>query len=201
MDTRKTTILFRLALTSILCTSLFVSCREDKELDDKTRTALIEKGKQISASLSGALLTKLSSEIQANGTVEAIKYCSVNALPLTDSIAKLEKVKISRVSHKNRNPANAANEEEMALIKNYIAQIEKGAATAPVITTGKGKYTYYAPVVIAMPTCLKCHGKPDTDIDAEVLNALKTLYPEDQATGFAMGELRGLFKIEFDDKR
>lgn len=188
-------------MSGILFVAFLNSCQQDKELDEKTRTALTEKGKQISTNLSGALLTKLSSEIQENGTVEAIKYCSVNALPLTDSISKLEQVKISRVSHKNRNPANSANEEEMALIKNYIAQIEKGAATAPVITTSKGKHTYYAPIVIAMPTCLKCHGRPGTDIDAEVTSTLKTLYPEDKATGFAMGELRGLFKIEFADKK
>ena len=189
-----------LALSIWLATS-FISCSQSKEPDEKTRAALMEKGKRISSNLSGALQAKLSSEIQENGITEAIKYCSVNALPLTDSISKAEQVKISRISHRNRNPLNAANSEEIELIKKYVLEMETGVALAPTVVTKNSKHTYYAPIVIAMPTCLKCHGQPGTDIDAQVMNTLNTLYPEDKATGFEMGELRGLFKIEFSGDR
>lgn len=193
------TIPFLVALAmGVLFGSSLASCNQSKEPDEKTRTALMEKGKRISSNLSGALLAKLSSEIQENGITEAIQYCSVNALPITDSISKAEQVKISRISHRNRNPLNAANSEEIELIKKYISQIETAGALTPTIVTRDNKHTYYAPIVIAMPTCLKCHGKPDTDIDAQVMSTLNTIYPEDKATGFEMGELRGLFKIEFE---
>ena len=158
----------------------------------------MERGKQISSNLSSALLVKLSSEIQEHGITDAIKYCSVHALPLTDSISNAEKVVISRVSHKNRNPLNAANNEEMELIKKYITQIENGTSLLPTVVEKEKRHIYYSPIVISMPTCLKCHGKPDTDIDVPVLNTLNALYPEDKATGFEMGQLRGLFKVEFE---
>jgi hypothetical protein len=47
----------------------------------------------------------------------------------------------------------------------------------------------------AIPTqkiCLGCHGK---SIDPQVKAKLEALYPEDRATGFSEGDLRGAFVI------
>jgi hypothetical protein len=40
------------------------------------------------------------------------------------------------------------------------------------------------------------HGDPDT-FAPEVSQALQKLYPDDAATGFAIGDLRGAFRVEF----
>ena len=44
--------------------------------------------------------------------------------------------------------------------------------------------------------CLNCHGK---DIDREVVARIDALYPEDRARGYAVGDLRGVFWVEFSD--
>jgi len=47
----------------------------------------------------------------------------------------------------------------------------------------------------AIPTgevCLKCHG---SNIAEPVQASLNELYPDDQATGFALGDIRGAFTI------
>jgi len=44
--------------------------------------------------------------------------------------------------------------------------------------------------------CLACHGD---NIAPEVTAAIRAHYPEDQATGFATGQLRGAFSIRWDD--
>ena len=47
----------------------------------------------------------------------------------------------------------------------------------------------------AIPTgevCLKCHG---SNVAPDVKAAIGELYPEDQATGFKAGELRGAFSV------
>ncbi len=188
------------ALLAIFVFAVFLmfSCKQSTELDDKTRTELIEKGTRISTKLSGALQQKLSSEIQENGLVEAIKYCTVHALPLTDSLSNEEHVRISRVSHNNRNPKNTINPDEVELSKKYISQLEQRAPLAPTIVTKDGQHIFYSPIIISMPTCLKCHGKTGSDIDPQVMQVLQEQYPNDKATGFEMGQLRGLFKIEFD---
>jgi hypothetical protein len=40
--------------------------------------------------------------------------------------------------------------------------------------------------------CLTCHG---SDIAPELRTEINTYYPEDMATGFELGELRGAFTI------
>jgi hypothetical protein len=45
--------------------------------------------------------------------------------------------------------------------------------------------------------CLQCHG---ANIAPPVAAKLAELYPEDQATGFAAGDFRGLFWVELDPR-
>jgi hypothetical protein len=42
--------------------------------------------------------------------------------------------------------------------------------------------------------CLACHG-PAEVLPNEVKQALKTKYPNDQATGYTAGQLRGAFSV------
>ena len=45
------------------------------------------------------------------------------------------------------------------------------------------------PIFIAGLVCLQCHGAPDKFAPG-VADALKEFYPYDQATGYAVGDLR-----------
>ena len=47
--------------------------------------------------------------------------------------------------------------------------------------------------------CLQCHGKVD-DLAPEVRDVLAKNYPQDRATGFAAGDLRGWFWVEVPAK-
>ena len=57
-----------------------------------------------------------------------------------------------------------------------------------------GELGAFLPIKLAAP-CLACHGPAD-DLDEDVRSALAESYPDDQATGFAEGDLRGWFWIE-----
>ena len=60
-----------------------------------------------------------------------------------------------------------------------------------------GQTTFLAPILLSKELCLKCHGQPGKDIAPGDLETIRRLYPGDEATGFAMGELRGLWRIDF----
>jgi hypothetical protein len=60
-----------------------------------------------------------------------------------------------------------------------------------------GRDVFYAPIVIPMDTCLQCHGEPGRDITEANLALIRSLYPDDAATGFRLGQLRGLWKVTF----
>lgn len=162
-----------------------------------TRDAeLLEKGAAISGKLLTTLMDELQTEIRENGIPGAINYCSLYAIALTDSISRMEQVDLSRVSHRFRNPANAADEKEIEMIEKYIVQQRAGEELLPQIVTRNGQKIYYGPIVLASPLCLSCHG-PYESIDPDVRNALNERYPDDRAVDFSLGEIRGMFKIVF----
>ena len=69
-----------------------------------------------------ALLTTVQLHMKKGGPTAAVEYCNVYAVPLTDSLSNKYKVKISRISDRNRNPTNiATNDTERDLLKKAAA--------------------------------------------------------------------------------
>ena len=65
------------------------------------------------------------------------------------------------------------------------------------ITNQDGSVNFYAPILLAAPVCLQCHGSAVKDIAPATMAAIKKLYPDDKATGFQLGDLRGLWRVTF----
>jgi hypothetical protein len=96
-------------------------------------------------------------------------------------------VRIGRTSWKLRNPANAAP----AWAEDAIA----GRSSEPTyFASDTGRLGALSPITVAEP-CLKCHGSPE-QLAPGVSDRLAELYPEDRATGFHDGDLRGWFWVE-----
>lgn len=169
---------------------------------DNENEALLTRGKQIASVVSEELVGKLSGAVTTFGVVGAVNFCALNAVPITDSISNSENVRISRVSHKPRNPQNKANAAELELVHAYSeATADSKVKTQPVLRTENGAKVFYAPIYVASAMCLNCHGKIGEDIVPEVKSTIDNHYPTDEATGFAIGDLRGLMKIIFDDQQ
>jgi len=183
------------SLISIILLSLLMSGCISQQKDNNPE--IFKKGAEISGKLAKSIMTKLNSEIQENGLPGAINYCSLQALPITDSISKMEKVEISRVSHKFRNPINAANNKEIEMIEKYISQQQKGEQLVAQVVNKNGQTIYYSPIVLGSPLCLSCHGDYNK-IDADVQKILSEKYPDDKAVNFNLNEIRGMFKIVFE---
>lgn len=80
----------------------------------------------------------------------------------------------------------------------FSAALAKKEALKPeVIRNADGSRAFLAPIVLGNPLCLQCHGAPGKDITAETLAAIQKLYPDDKATGFQPGDLRGLWRVTF----
>ncbi|NIT56907.1 MAG: DUF3365 domain-containing protein, partial [Aliifodinibius sp.] len=127
----------------------------------------------------------------------ALQFCNVQAIPLTDSLSKHHDVSIRRASHKPRNPYNTADSLEIKVIKQYIKKLKSGNELQPITYADENRITFHAPITITNALCLNCHGKVNEDISKENLATIQELYPNDQATGFSMGNLRGVWTIRF----
>jgi hypothetical protein len=113
-------------------------------------------------------------------------------------VAAKNGVGLSRITHKARNPANKAMDAELNVIRLFQTDLASSRTPVPTLVTNASQAaTVYVPVVISNPLCLMCHGKPGTEVSAELQATIRKLYPEDQATGFALGELRGAWRVEF----
>ena len=139
----------------------------------------------------------LMGTIQKKGTIEALEFCNIQAMPLTDSMSVHYNAKIKRVSDKNRNPSNKANAEELKYIAQFKTQMAAKEDIQPVTIDKGNKIQFYYPIE-TNTMCLQCHGK---EIKPEVAKQILKLYPKDLAIGYEESEVRGIWSITFDKKK
>ena len=162
--------------------------------EESTEQAGHEIARSQFMALKAVLGKNLLGSIQEKGTAGAVEFCSIRALPLTDSISREQGVEIRRVSDKPRNPLNNANEHEREIIAGMRQQLSKGEKPGFDIMKEGPKTSYYFPI-ITNEMCMQCHGQKDIDITAETQKVINEKYPDDQATGYGVGELRGVFVV------
>ncbi len=178
--------------------ALITSCDSDK-FSEKEKQVYIVKGKEIGKATLKKLGSNLMYHIKTGGTKEAIPFCNVKADILTTEIADKYKVSIKRTSHKIRSKKNKPNQEEEAIIKHYLSLVTKGEKLKPIVKKEKdNKVHFYAPI-IAEGKCLMCHGVVGEQITSKTDSILKVLYPNDKATGFKVGNLRGVLAVTFNE--
>jgi hypothetical protein len=168
-------------------------------LSPAVQQAARERGRAIAAETFGLLSTNLQTALQSGGVSNALPFCSLAASPLTAGIAEKHGVTLKRVTHKARNPAAQANETELAILQSFASALTASTNPPPPFATNlvAGHATFFAPIVLNNELCLKCHGEPGADISAASLAVIQQHYPQDQATGFQLGQLRGAWRIDF----
>lgn len=162
-------------------------------VDEKPKT-LDEIGLEYALATKAVLGKNLMGAIQSKGTLHAMEFCNLKAIPLTDSMSTYYNAKIRRVSERNRNPNNKANAEELKYIEQFKANLATKIESKPVVLEKGNQVQFYYPI----PTntmCLQCHG---TQIKPEVSKQILKLYPNDLAVGYNENEIRGIWSITFD---
>lgn len=126
----------------------------------------------------------------AEGPAEAIQVCRVQAPGIADALS-VEGVRMGRTSHKLRNPDNTSPDWVNPIMKTYL---EDPSSRAPRAVELPDNRRGYVEPIIVQPLCLTCHG---SELAPAVSEQIAALYPDDQATGFEAGDLRGVFWLEF----
>ncbi|KAA3650626.1 MAG: DUF3365 domain-containing protein [Bacteroidetes bacterium] len=165
-------------------------------LSEKDVKSPLEKGKEIAQATQAALGKNLVQAIGESGTAGAIEFCNIEAIPITDSLANIHLAAVKRVSDKNRNPDNAANEAELAYINEAKNQLAANQSIKPQVKDQDGKWLAYFPI-LTNAMCLQCHGKSD-QVSKEALAKIEAHYPNDKALGYGENELRGIWVIEME---
>jgi hypothetical protein len=190
-------------LLALLLTLTAAACggSDDDEVSPEIEAAVFELGGSASQALMGTLVTQLTGAMQAGGAVNAVDFCSTSAIELTAGVAQEQGLDVKRTSMKYRNPANAPDEDETEALKYYESALaETGKLPGPwVQKAGREEYRFYRPLTVAAP-CLKCHGS-EGEIAPAVKAILEERYPEDLATGYSVGDFRGVIRVSIPADR
>ncbi|MDF1572786.1 MAG: DUF3365 domain-containing protein [Bacteroidales bacterium] len=158
----------------------------------------LKKGSEIATLTQAALLNAVQGAMARGGPAYAVDYCNIEALELKDSLSNLNNCTIQRLSTKYRNPADQpVTKTEAEQLTSYEMLHSEGESLAPTVHIVGNEVEYYQPIMIGSGTCLLCHGDPSEQIATETMNVIRKLYPNDRATGYALNDFRGVWKITF----
>jgi len=134
----------------------------------------------------------------AGGPVEAIEVCADVAPQIAARFSAETGADVGRTALRVRNPGNAPDAGARAILRDFASRVAAGEAMpieyfGPREDAGAGGMRYMSAVVL-QPLCASCHG---TGLAPAVAEAVAARYPQDAATGFAVGELRGAFLIDW----
>lgn len=163
----------------VIAPAMLASSAEEGTAADEARRAVADLRERL-----GAALRRAMSE---GGPAAAITVCREDAPEITASL-RSDRVEVGRTSHRLRNPANAPRVWMKPLLDDYLASPPEPGSHR-VVALDDGAIGYVEPIYLK-PLCATCHGE---SIAPDLREKIRALYPEDRATGFSPGELRGLF--------
>lgn len=172
---------------------------EETMSQEQIKAIAMERGKEIASASQQALASNLKRAIRQEGIPAAFKFCNVQAMPLTDSLSDVYNANVKRATLWVRNPKDEANEVERKILQAYHEQMQAGETPEPRVVNLYDEYVLYIqPIAIQSGICLNCHGEVGKQVQQETYQLIQERYPDDQATGHEMGDLRGIWSIRFE---
>jgi len=180
--------------TIILLFTCLLFSTSTLQADEKTD--LEGEAKKIIKSFFKGLKNTLYKTTKAGGPTHTIEVCNKDAPGLAEK-ASVNGWNVGRTSLKIRNPDNKPDAWELAVLEQFEKRKADGENPKKImyseIIENNGVRTFRLMKAIPVAKlCLNCHGRK---IKPDIKNALKKKYPEDKATGFNKGDIRGAFTL------
>lgn len=152
-----------------------------------------KEAKQLMQQYAKTLKLSLTSAIKTGGLKSGVEVCSKQAPEIAKSLS-VDGWQVSRISLKPRNAGNKPVAWQQSILSKFEQQKAAGTPINELVFREQNDNNYM--MVKAIETgelCLKCHGKT---IDPALQETITHLYPDDKATGFSTGDIRGAFVIQ-----
>jgi len=176
--------------------------RELKRLSETEITLKAQEvGQQLVADSEKQLLSLLTNALGNNDVAGALQYCDLHAQGALDSLKNPFNGDMKRVSLQNRNSLNAPDSVELPILEAYAYSVSQGTVPDAQLQKATPQYYIYTkPIVLGNPLCLQCHGVPGETLNPEAAKLLQELYPNDKATGYQLGDFRGIWRVYLSKK-
>ena len=136
-------------------------------------------GDSLTATADTLLRRTLARELAAGGVAQAMTFCRPETYHAVDSLAGVLKATARRVSERPRNPARQAP---------LLANEMRPDTVRTIKRLSQEVFFYQRPIVLNNQLCLRCHGEVGKDISAADYALIKQKFPQDQATGYRLGQ-------------
>ena len=162
--------------------------------------ALIEETKKTALGIPPKLLQMVQEEINKGSYDGAIAACNDKAPKMAAATSQSTGWAIRRVSLKNRNPKAVPDAWEQAVLEDFDRRRAAGESPAnmekaEIVAEGDKRTLRYMKALPTQGVCLNCHGTEDK-INSAAKAKLTELYPNDKATGYSEGQIRGALTVK-----
>ncbi len=149
---------------------------------------------RLAAEFVATLKPQLKGALQSVGPEGAIAVCADIAPQIADSLSASSGWLVKRVSLRTRNASRASPDPwEREVLETFESRLASGEpAEALYVGEQVGGHYRYMRAQLVEPVCLVCHG---TQLSAGVHQALEEYYPDDTATGYSLGQVRGAISL------
>jgi len=159
--------------------------------------AQIASARQVVTTFGGELKKALLAGLGEAGPTGAVSICRDMAPDIAASVTQQTGWRVERTSLRTRNAENVPDDWESKVLAEFTSAQAAGRDPATlehyeVVTEDGQRVLRYMKAIPTGKLCLQCHG---TDLAPETAAKLAELYPEDQATGFQEGDIRGAFTL------
>jgi len=198
---KKSLVLLMMLLAVSSCSNREKEASEEKavEADHQAVTeAQLASARQTVKSFGSQLKQALLQGLGEGGPSQALAVCQDLAPKIATGISDQTGWHVARTSLKTRNPGNTPDPWERKVLEQFETDRTEGKNPVDmeyyeiVVADGQRSLRYMK----AIPTgrlCLQCHG---SDLDPATSAKIEELYPEDRATRFAEGDIRGAFSLQ-----
>jgi hypothetical protein len=179
----------------IISAALLVAASTALAIDESP--APEQQARALAKQFVGQLKPQLKQAMDEGGPAMAVTVCSEVAPAIADNLSAESGWTVKRVSLQPRNSTRAQPDEwERAVLYDFNRRQAEGEAPARIAFGEEvdGQYRFMQAQGVE-PLCLLCHGKGLSD---EAQAALDKYYPDDQATGYSLDQVRGAISLSRD---
>ena len=155
----------------------------------------LARSRELAGSLQQALGSRLMATLGSEGPVAAIEVCQVEAPVIAAGLSAGAQARVGRTALKVRNPANTPDADARGVLEQFDATWAADRSAPPEsFTIAQDGSARYMSGIVTQGLCVTCHG---ATLTPELAAAVAERYPADEATGYAVGDLRGAFLIDW----
>ena len=153
---------------------------------------LVSRADVVIVAMQDSLLRQLHDKLVQGGPALAFGACHIDTAELTHRIGRAEGIAAGMTSDRLRDPTNKPRGWAADLV---AAHTGKQIRDVKGFAVDLGDRIGVLRPMAQTKSCLSCHG-PVADLPPTVRHLIAERYPNDRATGFTEGQIRGWFWVE-----